>query len=431
MPLSGLFCLQMWMAQCAARQQRIAEINQMDTLRKATDLTAVVRMDHVQEKQPGYTTVPGEPEAFTQHYAAPAAPEKALWKYSLAALAIAVVLGLYAGFQTDITQGIRACAAVLLIALPATAHISMSRPMAIVQKRLHNLDAVLCGWHGIRYAEKQAVYPVSGEDLFPENTIKMNGVKFYGSVDPGWVTSSAVALLAANGSCMQRLFEQLPRGRDGLNQLVEEMTVCDGGISGLVSGVPTLLGTAEFMEQMAVEIPQNAHIPGAVYVVVDGELSGVYAVSYGCDKAAAAGLRNLCTWRSLSPVLVSSDFLLSPRFIRETLGVKPRRMAFPDRAVRQTLSQMQPAEDAPVLALITKPGLAAKTCALNSAWVLRSAMSAGANIHLLGGIMGLLLAAVMIILLAFEMLSPTNLLLYTLIWMVPGWLVTEWTRYIS
>lgn len=431
MPLSGLFCLQILMAQLSARQQRVTETNQMDTLRKANDLTAVVRMDDFYEKRPGYTAIPGEPENFMLHYAAPSAPEKALWKYSLAVLAIGVVLGLYAGFRTDIVQGIRACAAVLLIAVPATAHISMSRPMAIVHKRLHGLDAVLCGWHGIRYAEKNAVYPVRGEDLIPASSIKMNGVKFYGSVDPGWVTSSAVALLAANGSGMQRVFEQLPRGRDGLNQLVEDMTVCDGGISGLVSGVPTLLGTAEFMSQMEVEVPQGAQIAGAVYVAVDGELSGVYAISFSCDKAAEAGLRNLCSWHSLSPVLISGDFMLSPRFIRETLGIKPRRLAFPDRQVRQSLSQIQPAEDAPVLALVTKPGLAAKTYALNGAWALRSAMSTGANIHLLGGIMGLILAAIMILLLSFEMLSPTNLLLYTLVWMIPGWLVTEWTRYIS
>ena len=223
-----------------------------------------------------------------------------------------MALGLYAGFRVDLETGIRACTTALLIALPATAHVSISRPAMLVQKRLSTLGAVLCGWYGIRYAEKNAIYPVNGADLFPYSSIKLNGVKFYGSVDPGWVTSSAVALLAANQSGLQRAFEQLPRGRDGLNHLVEDMTCCDGGISGLVSGVPTLLGTAEFMEAMQVVLPQEAVIADAVYVVVDGELSGVYALSYGADQAAVAGLRNLNGWHSLAPVLISGDFLLSP-----------------------------------------------------------------------------------------------------------------------
>lgn len=429
-PLSGLFCLQMLMARLSARQQRFTELSQMDTLRKANDLTAVVRVDDYFEKHPGYAAVPGEPEDFMKHYAAPSTPEKALGRYGLVVLAVSVALGLYAGFRLDIEQGIRACATSLLIALPATVHISMSRPVAIVQKRLHDLGAVLCGWYGIRYAEKNAIYPVTGEDLFPRSSIKMNGVKFYGSVDTGWVTSSAVALLSANGSGLQPLLEQLPRGRDGLNQLVEDMTVCDGGISGLVSGVPTLVGTAEFMEAMHVELPQGARIADALYVAVDGELSGVYAVSYSSDPSSAAGLRDLCGRRSLAPVLISSDFLLSPRFIREKLGVKPKRLVFPERALRQTLSQVRPSNIAPTVALTTKPGLAAKTYALNGAWALRSSMSTGANIHMMGGAMGLILATLLILLLAFEVLSPTNLLLYTLAWMVPGWLVTEWTRFL-
>lgn len=427
--LSGLFCLQMLMAQLSARQQRVTEMVQMDTLRKAVDLTAIIRTDDLYEKRPGYHARPGEPEDFMGHYAATAAPERALGRYGLIVLAVSVALGLFAGFQTGIEMGIRVCAAALLIAVPATAHISMSRPMAIVHKRLHSLGAVLCGWHGIRYAEKNAVYPVTGEDLFPEDSIKMNGVKFYGSVDPGWVTTSAVALAAANESSIRRVLEQLPRGRDGLNQLVEDLAVYDGGLCGLVSGVPTVMGTAEFMQQMQIDLPQGSQIPHAVYLAVDGELSGVFAVEYRCDKSSAAGLRNLCSWRSLTPVLVSNDFMLTPRFIQERLGVKPRHLVFPPRELRQSLRQTEPDLQAPVLALTVKPGLAAKTFALNGAWGLRSSMSSGANIHMLGGAMGLLLAVLLTLLQAFEILSPENLLLYTLAWMIPGWLVTESARY--
>jgi len=31
---------------------------------------------------------------------------------------------------------------------------------------------------------------------------------------------------------------------------------------------------------------------------------------------------------------------------------------------------------------------------------------------------------------ANELLTPTNILLYELIWMIPGYLVTQWTRLI-
>ena len=47
---------------------------------------------------------------------------------------------------------------------------------------------------------------------------------------------------------------------------------------------------------------------------------------------------------------------------------------------------------------------------------------------MVGGIVGLLIMLVMAILGNTELLTPTNVLLYQLIWAIPGILVTEWTR---
>lgn len=427
--MSALFSLHMLMAQLAAYQQRLTEMSQMDTLRKARDLTAVVKINEFYNGQPGYTSMPGEPESFMAHYAATPAPEKALWNHSLLVLIVSLVLAVVAGIRLWLEPAIQTFCAALLLGLPATAHISMTRPACIAGKRLHSLGAVLCGWHGIRYAEKNGVYPLQGEDLFPVSGIKMNGAKFCGTTDPGWVTVCATALIAANESGMQEIFLQLPRGRDGLNQTVEDLQVYSGGISGLVSGVPAMVGTAEFMDQMGVALPESARIADAVYAAVDGELGGIFVVNYPSDKASVAGLRNLTSWRSLKPIWISDDFLLTPRFIREKLGVKLQRVEFPASEVRQVLRTIAPEDTEQVVALTTKPGLAAKTYALNSAWALRSAQSFGANIHTLGGLIGLMLVGLLSFIGAYELLEPTNLLLFTLVWMLPGFLATEGARH--
>lgn len=430
MALSAPFCLEMLMAQLSASQQRSTEMSQMDTLRKARQLHAVVKIHRYHEELPGYVSVPGEPESFMHHYATVSAPEQALRRYGLIAMLLSAALALFAGLRFALTTGVQVFAVALLISLPATAHIAMSRPADILQKRLHSLGAVLCGWQGVRHAEKNAIYPLSGEDLFPDGTIKMNGVKFFGSVDHGWTTSCAAALARANGSALLPLLEQLPRGRDGMNQLVQDLHVYEGGVSAVVSGVPAALGNAEFMERLNVELPAAARIDGAVYICINGDLSAVFVVSYQRSKAAALGLKNLCGWRSLLPVMVSSDFMLTGRFIREKLGVKPGRVRFLPHETRQELAEIRPDANAPVLALTTTTELSAKAYAINGACALRSAQSSGANIHMLGGIMGLILTALLIFLGAPEMLGSANVLLYSLAWMVPGWLFTEWTRWL-
>jgi len=58
----------------------------------------------------------------------------------------------------------------------------------------------------------------------------------------------------------------------------------------------------------------------------------------------------------------------------------------------------------------------------------RAADKLGMFIHLIGGILGLVIMLALAYLGTTELLTPTHVLLYQLVWMVPGLLITEWTR---
>ena len=85
-------------------------------------------------------------------------------------------------------------------------------------------------------------------------------------------------------------------------------------------------------------------------------------------------------------------------------------------------------QEEPALALATKDGLASFAYAVTGARALRSAAIVGTVIHLLGGILGILSVLALVIVGAEHLLTPANILLYELIWMIPGFLITEWTR---
>lgn len=88
----------------------------------------------------------------------------------------------------------------------------------------------------------------------------------------------------------------------------------------------------------------------------------------------------------------------------------------------------QPEADAQVLALVTREELISAAYAVTGSRALRTSTNLGMAIHLIGGIVGLLTMLVLTILGSTELLTPINVLLYQLIWSVPGLLVTEWTR---
>ena len=429
-PCCAAFTVQMTMSLWNAYHDRTIELGQMDTLRKATRLDGIVEVPDYYDGCTGFMRTEARVEDFMDHYWERSGMDKVTSIYALCACVLSLVSGVLAGvLQSSVSFGVQVLAASLLVSVPGTFFITFSRPMAILEKRLHKLGTVLCGWPKLVKLTRRAVFPLSHTDLFPGGSCKLNGVKFYGSRDPDQVVAYSAAVVSADGGGLKPLFEQLLQSRNGQHYDVENLRLYgDGGVGGEVCGEPVLVGMLEFLKSMGVEIPEGTMVSQAVYVAIDGELCGVFAVSCAKTKTASSGLATLCGYRSLRPVLVTGDFMLTEGYIRSKFGVNTRRMVFPEHAVRRQLVQLTAESDAPALALSTREGLASFAFAVTGARSVRMASIIGMVIHLLGGILGLGIIAVLAVLGAKGLMTPVNMLLYQLIWMLPGLLVTEWTR---
>ena len=427
---SCLFCLQILMSQWSAFQRRNTELSQMDVLRKASELYGLAKTESFLDDRPGYITQDGKPEDFLDHYQKTSAPEKALSVYGVLSLAVSFGLAILCHLRLDVKSAIQVFMAAQLVALPFSAFVAMSRPAAILQNRLHRLGAVVCGWHGISAMERRSFFPLHFEDLFPEGAVKLSGVKFYGTVDPARVVSCTTALLTKEGSGFLGILRQLPRSRAGANHTVEEFSHLPGGISGLVDDYRLIVGTAECMDACGITLPSESKDTESIFTAVDGQLCGVFSLAYQRAKSSTAGIRALCADRRIRPVLAARDFCLTPKFIRGKLSVNTRRIRFPQHDVRLTISQAPCAEDAPVVALNTKNSLASKAYSLTGARALKSALKWGAVVHIMGGLIGLAAVCALALNGGLALLNPSNLLLYSLIWSIPGLLITEKTRYL-
>jgi hypothetical protein len=278
--------------------------------------------------------------------------------------------------------------------------------------------------------ERRTFYPLSHDDLFPEGALKLGGVKFYGTVDPARVVSYTTALLTREGSGLLKLLRQLPRSRAGANHTVEDFTHHPGGISGQVDGFHLLIGTAQCMDASGVTLPSESRDSEAIFTAVEGQLCGVFSLTYHRAKSSTAGIRALLSDRRIRPVVMARDFSLTPKFLRDKLAVNPRRIRFPQHEIRLKMSEVTSAEDAPVVALINNSNFAPKAYALTGARALKSALRWGSVIHILGGTIGLIAVGVLALNGGIALLSPENLLLYSTIWSIPGLLTTQKTKYL-
>ena len=428
-PYCAAFSLEVMMSLWAEHQRRNAEMGQMDTMRKATRLDSVVKTPNLYDGKPGLLRAEGQVEDFMDNYAKTSAPEKVLSNYMIVGLLVSVAAGVVGGIlHGDYQIGIQSGTAAMLVALPATSFITLSRPAAVLQRRLHRVGAVICGWQGVKGLRGAAVIPVGDQDLFPSGSVKMNGVKFFGSREPDQVLAYAAAVIMAEGTGLSSLFSQLLDSRNGRHYDVENFRAYKGGLGGEVNGEPVLVGTHSFLRDMGVEVPEGTRVHQALYAAVDGELGGVFAVTYAKVRATSSALGALCGYRNLTPALTCGDFMLTESFVRSKFGVNTRRVAFPPHDVRKELAAREPEEDATALALMTKEGLLGMAFAITGARAWRTASVFGVAMHMIAGILGLVIVALLTIVGAEHLLSAENLMLFELLWMIPGLLITEWTR---
>ena len=353
-PYCAAFSVEVLMSLWAEYQRRNTEMGQMDTMRKATRLDGVVKSPEFYEGRPGLLRSEGQVEDFMDHYNAPTTPEKIQSRFMMVGALIAVGLGIAGGLlHWDYRMGIRLGTAALLAVAPASGFVALTRPAAVLERRLHRVGAVICGWRGVSGLRGAVTVPVADEDLFPVGSVKMNGVKFFGSREPDQVVEYATALIAAEGAGLTGLFNHLLDSRNGRHFEVENFRTYNGGLGGEVEGEPVLIGTHSFLRDMGVEVPAGTRVHQALYAAIDGELAGVFAVSYGKNRNSAMALGALCGYRNLTPVLTCGDFMLTESFLRSRFGINTRRIAFPSLDMRKDLAAKKPEEESASLALTT------------------------------------------------------------------------------
>lgn len=427
-PCCAAFSLQMTMSLWSAYQNRNTMLGQLDTMRKATHLDSICAVEDYQGEGKGLVRCQGEVDHFMDTYRDTPRRQKVLSVYAIIALVVSIGAGVLAGVLHGVSAGIQVASVTTLAALPASMFVIFSRPMAVLEHRLHKTGTVFCGWQGAEALTGKTVFPLNHNDLFPLGTVKMNGVKFFGKRQPDEIIAYAAALIKADGGTLAPLFTQLLDSRSGIHYDLVEFNRYEEGVGAVVNGEAVLAGTLPFLKRMGVEVPDGIRVSQAVFVAVDGELSGLFAVTYEKTRASAAGLATLCSYRKLRPVMLTGDLMLTPEFVRSNFGVNPKKILFPEEEKRVQMQALQPAEDAKALALITGEGLASYAYAVTGARSLKTAITLGITIHLIGGILGMLMMLVLAYLGETGLLTPANLFLYELIWMIPGLLVTEWTR---
>lgn len=317
--------------------------------------------------------------------------------------------------------------ALLCAAASLSGALAFALPFRFLSQRLAGVGAALAGWEGIRRQAKDAGILLTDTDLFPPGSVALNGVKVFQNYPLDKVISVTATLIRDTGSGLDRTFHELLRSQGTVYRRAENLCCYEGGASAVIRGEHVLVGSASFMHLMEVTLPQGLNVKNAVFCAIEGELAGIFALSYALHATVRPALSALISNR-ISPILATRDFNLIPAMLRQRFKLPAEKMEFPEQERRRTLSDPRQRHDPPLVCVLCREGIGPLSETVVGAKRLWLATRLSSALAAIGSVIGVLLAFYLTAQAAFASLSVLNLLVFLLMWLVPTLLISGWVN---
>ena len=304
--------------------------------------------------------------------------------------------------------------------------IAFGRPFFRLSRHLAKSGAAIAGWPGAADTRRGSGVVLTDTDFFPPGTVALNGIKVFGDFSVERVIGYTASVIRASGSGLTRIFHDLLRTQGAVYRDVKDLCCYEGGgLSATLRGQQVLVGSASFMTLMEIPLPKGLSVKNAVFCAVEGELAGIFALHYSLHPTVAPALDALLKG-GLMPVMATRDFNLIPSMLRQRFKLAADKMEFPPVERRRELSDEESPHSSSLTAILCREGLAPFADAVVGSRRLRTAVRTGAVLAGIGSVVGLLMSFYLTFVTAYASLSPVNLTLFCLLWLVPTLLISGW-----
>lgn len=318
--------------------------------------------------------------------------------------------------------------ALFTITSAAGGAVAYGRAFHKVARRLAQSGAALAGWPGVVEAGEGSGVLITDTDLFPPGYVEMNGIKVLGDFPMERVVAYTATMIRASGSGLTKLFQDQLRTLGGMMRNADNLCCYEGGgLSANIRGEQVLVGSAAFMNLMEIPLPVGLNVKNAVFCAIDGELAGIFALSYNLPDTVFPCMEELMR-EKISPVLATRDFNLIPSMLQQRFKLAAEKMDFPPVERRRELSDPNQPHNEVLTALLCREGLHPFAEAITAAKRLRWATKVSTVLCCAASVVGMLLGAYLVALAAYGSLSALNLFVYLLAWLVPVWLLSSWVH---
>lgn len=424
-PFCPAVTLQLSMALLGEYSMQLAKVRTLKAACSMNEPKAAVREEKAWHGEDCIFRSEGHPETFVRELEIPDAGSRIMRIYAPILTLVTLGLSILSMLQAE-DSFLWAWTALMIASFPVGIFLSFSRPFAAQARRLSRAGAAIGGWFGARMLGGECGIAIEDADLFPPQNVTLNGMKIYSDRSVSQIIGFANAVVQTAGSGLAPLFEEIMHNQNGRHYGVDTFRRYEGGGLGAeIRGDVILMGSLGFMKLMRVHMPEGARVKQAVYLSVNGELAAVFALSYAPATNVKASLQAISHCAGLTPILATRDFMITPQFLKHRYKLSPDRIEFPTVEERARLSSPDAIQEPKQGALLSRPSFACFSMAVAGARAARSAAIAAIAVAFTASVMGLLVLFFLTFIGSTLAVSSWNLLLYTILWLLPELLITS------
>lgn len=331
---------------------------------------------------------------------------------------------LYGIIAKDIPGALCAFAAISCVATPVCDMLAVNLPLHKLCKETLSKNAMISGYPAVRqFCDTKAVV-CEARDLYPIESITLCGVKAFTNHKVESAMLSAAAVLKEAKNPMTCVFDKVMEDNAGKLPEVESVLYEDkAGLVGWVSGDRILIGNRTLMEKYAVQIPdeeseEKHKIDGrtVTYLARAGELVAMFVVSYSSTLRIAQLLQQ-AEENGISFLVQTTDCNVTEEKISEDFGIYFRSVkVLPTGLGNVCVEITSQKEDKSRAYLATRGSFFSFLRALSGCVRLKSNISLGVIIQLIGVVLGVLIGATLALCAGVGALKTLEGFIFILFW---------------
>ncbi len=331
---------------------------------------------------------------------------------------------LYGIIAKDVWGAFSALAVMACVSAPICDLMAVNMPLANLCKDTLRKNAMISGYPSVRqFCDTKAVI-CEAKDLYPIDSITLNGVKAFSNykIEDGML--AAAAILREANSPMACVFDHIVSDQGGKLPKVESVLYEDQlGLVGWVGGDRILVGNRALLEKYAIQPPsedfedkQKKEGRQVTYLARSGELLAMFVTTYGTTLRIAEQLQK-AEENGISLLVRTTDCNVTGEKIADDFGIFFRSVKVLPTGLGNVCQEITSAkEDSSRAYLATRGSFLSFLRALSGCVKLKANISLAVVIQLIGVVLGVLLISSIALFAGVGAIKNIEVLLYVFFW---------------